>query len=364
VIDATSSYDVAILGGGPAGAAAAIELARHGQRVLVLERSLYNDIRIGETLPPQAAPWLRRLGIWDAFASVPHLPAPGVVRLWEKPVPIADPLIFNNIRNGWHIDRARFDALLADVAEQAGAIVRRGAVARSCQQQSGGAWRVQFDWSGRRTDIDTRWLIDATGRRSWLLRRQGVCPRIVDRLVGLLGYGGLRASRDLNLFVEARPTGWWYSAPLPGHRSVAAFMTDSDLIPRDGRSMLEFWEEERARSELISRLHSQATSLRTVAARTSWSGIVAAGRWLATGDAAMAFDPLFGLGVCQALASGWASARALLESSTDEATAMGRYQLWSEARYQDYLARRSGIYSRITRWPDSPFWQRRTSKRT
>jgi flavin-dependent dehydrogenase len=361
-IDATASHDVAILGGGPAGAAAAIELARHGLRVLVLERTRYDDVRVGETLPPQAAPWLRRLGIFDAFESVPKLLAPGVFRSWERSVPIVDPMIFKNDLYGWHIDRARFDALVADAAEQAGAIVRRGAVARSCQR-SGDAWRVQFDWSGRRTDIDARWLIDATGRRSWLLRRQGVRPRVVDRLVGLLGYGGPRASRDENLFIEARPTGWWYSAPLPGGRAVAAFMTDSDLIPRSERSVLSFWEEERAASELISRLHGPATSLRTVVARTAWSGTVATGRWLAIGDAAMAFDPLFGLGICQALASGWWSARTVLESSTDEGTAMGQYQSWAESRYHDYLARRSRLYGSTMRWPDSPFWQRRTQKR-
>lgn len=359
--DPQATYDVAVLGGGPAGAAAAIELARHGQRVLVLEQSLYDGVRIGETLPPQAAPWLERLGVLDTLASVPHVPAPRVLRVWENSAALADPLSFNSHRNGWHIDRRRFDALLIDVAERAGAIVRRGALALACRQRSDDVWHVQFDCGGRRVEVDARWLIDATGRRSWLLRREGVHPRLLDRLVGLLGYGGARFSGEADLIVEATPTGWWYSAPLPGQRAVAAFMTDSDLIPRDGRGLVPFWEEQRARSELISRLHGPLTSLRTVVARSAWSGTVASGRWLAVGDAAMAFDPLFGLGICQALASGWSSARVLLDARAHDTTATGRYQSWSESRYRDYLAQRKRIYSCVTRWLDSPFWQRRAS---
>jgi flavin-dependent dehydrogenase len=361
VRSAAETYDVAIVGGGPAGAAAAIALGRQGKRVLVLEQSLYSETRVGETLPPHAASWLRRLGMSNPFASVPHLSAPGVVQLWDRPVPTAEPLIFEDQRSGWHVDRARFDASLADAAQQAGAVVRRGAaVVSCCLPEADDTWRVQFDCDGCRSDAEAGWVIDATGRRSWLLRHLAIRPRLTDRLVGLLGYGGSRASQDMSLFVEAMPTGWWYSAPLPGQRSVAAFMTDSDLIPRSGRSMLSFWEEQRARSKLIGRLHEPVTAVRTVVARTAWSGTVAGDRWLATGDAAMAFDPLLGRGVCQSLAAGWSCAHALLGSWAGDTKAIGNYQSWCESAYREYMALRSHIYRRVAKWSDAPFWQRRT----
>src|SRR5438552_1671128 len=103
--ESIASYDIVILGGGPAGAAAAIELARHGRAVLVLERSGYDNVRIGETLAPQATQWLQQLGILNALESVSQRIAPGVVSLWDKDAPTEEPFRFNSYWNGWHLDR-------------------------------------------------------------------------------------------------------------------------------------------------------------------------------------------------------------------------------------------------------------------
>ncbi|MDQ4070678.1 MAG: FAD-dependent monooxygenase, partial [Actinomycetota bacterium] len=129
---APTRFDVAVVGGGPAGGAAAIVLAAHGARVVLLERSGYDGARIGETLPPEVRLPLERLGVWDRFQDGGHLPSPGIVAAWGGPEPYANDFILNPYGCGWRVDRNRFDSMLAAAAEQAGATLLTHAVARRC----------------------------------------------------------------------------------------------------------------------------------------------------------------------------------------------------------------------------------------
>ena len=136
-----SDCDVVVLGGGPAGAAAAITLARGGHSVAVLEKSHYEEPRIGETLPPSARLPLADLGVWESFLSAGHLPAPGVASAWGEDELYETHFIFNPHGRGWHLDRQRFDAMLAQAASDAGALLYCDARIASCLPVAGG-WEI------------------------------------------------------------------------------------------------------------------------------------------------------------------------------------------------------------------------------
>src|SRR3712207_78079 len=103
--------DVAVVGGGPAGCAAALSLRSHapGLSVTLLEASGYGGERVGETLSPPAATVLEHLGVWDAFRAQGHHEAYGTAAAWGHAVPHENEFLFHVRQVGWHLDRAAFD---------------------------------------------------------------------------------------------------------------------------------------------------------------------------------------------------------------------------------------------------------------
>jgi len=102
----SGSYDVVILGGGPAGSATALGLKRSDAtcRVALIEKTDYSGLRIGETLPPPARQPLTELGVWDAFLRRSPLESPGTRAAWGSARCHENEFIFSPYGRGWHLD--------------------------------------------------------------------------------------------------------------------------------------------------------------------------------------------------------------------------------------------------------------------
>lgn len=358
-------FDVVIIGGGPAGTSNAIALARAGRSVAVLERSGYEQTRIGETLPPDARVPLVQLGVWDRFLEQGHAPSPGTAFAWGQEELEENDFIFNPYGNGWHLDRRRFDAMLASAATEAGATLHRNARMTVCEYWASGEWRVEYIRDERPCQLQARFLVDATGRACIPSRRQGATRTRIDRLTGVIGmFAAFQQEQTYQTLVEAAAGGWWYSAWLPDARVVVAFMTDADLLPR-GQSQLHAHWQQRLGETLHTRSRTGALTLdrplRVIGAGSEILECSGATNWLATGDAAFSFDPLSSQGMYKALQSGLLAAEAIDDALCGNSSAARELSLRNRKRFERYLETRRDYYSREQRWIASVFWQRRHS---
>ncbi len=171
-----SQPTVAIAGGGPAGAVAALVLARRGLRVVVLEPAAGPRDKVGETLPPSLRPLLSHLGLEDAIARDGHRRSHGNRSFWGSDQASESPFLANPYGSGWHVDRHRLEARLEAAARRAGAEWKQLRVDRVCRR--GRRWRLELSQPtavGRRQreTLEVDFLADATGRRSRLAHHLG-----------------------------------------------------------------------------------------------------------------------------------------------------------------------------------------------
>ena len=357
--------DFLVVGGGPAGSVAAMALAAAGREVVVLERTEYVGARLGETLPPAANPALARLGLADTSRSAPHLRCPGIVSCWGCEEPAINDFLFDPDGDGWHVDRAAFDAVLARQAAAAGACVLVGFDVRSCRRGESG-WDVHAVGPHAERRFHALHLIDAAGRRPWPGRPSS--RRSFDRQVALVGtfeFLGRDGPVDRRTWVEAVRCGWWYSSPLPGNRLVAAYLTDADLLRAPVAVRSVRWEtllgETRYTRDRL-RWGRLVEDLGVVAASSSIAQPIHGERYIAVGDAACTIDPLSSQGILYALTSGLGAAAALLAPNRPQA--MREYSNDIEVRFRDDLRTRQRFCQAERRWPDSPFWRRRAGTPT
>ncbi len=355
------SWDVAIIGGGPAGTASAISLRQTfpALRVLVIEATDYTSLRVGEVLPPVARALLQHLGVLPALTAEFGEPAHSVACAWGSEQLRETNHFYASRGTGWHLERNRFDALLATRAELSGVEVRRSTALRAVARIND-AWTLQL---GTRDQVEARWIIDATGRAAVFARMQGGRRISQDSLTAFSCIFSGRGACEARTVVESAADGWWYTTPLPQGRRIVAFLTDADIGRRLHMADTPQWKRQLATTIHIASLAAGCSSVGRLVVRPAASASldsVHGDGWLATGDAAAAFDPLSSQGITNALRSGILASYAAGDAlCRNDSVALSRYTAVLSVQRQSYERTYIEQYAREQRWSESPFWMRR-----
>ncbi|HEY0792283.1 MAG TPA: tryptophan 7-halogenase [Chthoniobacterales bacterium] len=341
-------FDVAIIGGGPAGSVAGSVLAQAGRSVVILEKERFPRFRVGESMIPASSETLQRIGVKA------KLDAGGFLVKYGGEICSACGtrsrfLFRDGLRPKWktsyQVERAKFDEVLLDHAQELGCDVREGQTVEAVKTRPDG---VTLSLAGGSAPLPARYVLDCSGRHSLLanhfhlrtpyadLRKFSVYAYYekVDRPEGEAG--------TLTRMIRTED-GWIWMIPLiDGKCSVGVVM-----------NVERFRAAKRSPEEALTHaLQVQPEVSAWMAAARRYSPVYATGdfsyrvtrltgeRWLLCGDAAGFIDPVFSSGIYLAIYSGEKAGDAVnaaLMRPANRAQAFARYEKQVQNRFTAYL---------------------------
>ena len=361
-----SSPDIVIVGGGPAGAAAARLLAAWGHPVLVLTKTAADLPRLAESLPPSCGKLLSAVGLHDAVARAGFYPTYGNTVWWGDSDQRSQTF---GAGVGYQVERVKLERVLLAEAEAAGVQVQRGATVREVEHRTEEV-RVSADTEGARVTTVTRAVLDCSGRAGVIARQGYRVPDPGRRTVALVGFwhrpGGWDLDDETHTLVESYEDGWAWSVPTSREDRYVTVMVDprTTRLQKEGRFETTYRAELDKTRQLRRRIADAALSAGPWACDASlYSARQFGGRhFLLVGDAASFIDPLSSFGVKKALASAWLAAivthtRLCRPEMAEPALAL--FGAREREMYESFRRLAASFFADGSAAHDHPFWDDR-----
>ena len=268
--EVSSSYrelDVAVIGGGPAGAICALELARQGISV-----GLIFDTRIGkdtvELVSGRACRLLEQLIKRPLIGLIEGIEVQETISLWGTRSPVSWNAMYNPWGAGVAVSREAFDGALRRLASNAGVKIFSDTRVQKARRTSY-YWEITVLQNGIISLLHSRFLALATG-----LTRTDLVGRVRrDRPSNLVLTARTPTTGTWQcgtFYLEATKNGWWYSIPYAPAGQLVGYYTRIDLIKRSKLPLRDIFFRELCGTRLVGSLGRYSSNHESIAGKLSW----------------------------------------------------------------------------------------------
>jgi geranylgeranyl reductase family protein len=341
-----NTYDVIVVGGGPAGSSIASILSREGLRVVLFEKEEFPRHHIGESLMTDTYWTFQRMGLLEKLKASPF------VRKYS--VQFANPAgkesrpfyFFEAMHHEsavtWQVTRAVFDKMLIEHAADQGAAVHQGAQVKQVLFEDDKAVGVEVLLKdGTRESFHARVVVDATGQSAMLSNkfRWRVRDPKLKKAVLYSYFKGAHREPDLNggatLVLRTQPGsgGWFWYIPLEDDLTSVGIVADPGYLLKDrGQDLGKILNEEIDRCETVKRRVGEGERVDKVYSILDYSYRSkknAGNGFIIIGDAYGFLDPIYSSGVLLACKMAELAADAIHDAfrhSDFSAARLGQFQ--------------------------------------
>ncbi|TWT79400.1 putative oxidoreductase [Planctomycetes bacterium CA13] len=339
-------YDCIVIGGGPAGGAAAAILAQSELDTLLIEREPMPRFHVGESLMPETYWALDRLGVNERVRQAGFQSKKSVQFVTHKGTE-SEPFFFRDhdsrqCSSTWQVERSEFDKMLFDRAGELGAECCDSTRLVDVHFDSDGRATgvVLRDADGKQHEIGCRVVIDATGQQSFIANKLGlkqIDPRLKKVAIWTYYRDAVRGEGDnegatIILNTETKDAWFWFIPLSRGMTSIGC-VGDTDYLLKSGKKPEDVFIEQLRMCPGLQRRLEPATRLGEIrtAKEFSYSTKQHAGDgWVLIGDAFGFIDPVYSSGVYFALEMGIRAADAVVEGFANNDLSAAQLNTWTE----------------------------------
>lgn len=348
-------YDVAIVGGGPAGSVAASALARSGRRVVLFEKEKFPRFHIGESLLPNGNAILKEVGVWEKIVAAGFVEKYGA----EFTVPDRSSSVRNVFADGivpgmeqaYQVERSRFDEILLRHAEELGCEVREECGVSAVSRLEEGGWEIVAGADS--TPVQSRWMIDASGRSSFMGRKLGLKKESIPYpgrfavFNHFEGFPRAEGKRGGDIIVIRLENAWFWVIPISPSVTSVGVVAQKGARSGGGEPLDAFFWKQARRSPWLESALGDCEAKGDYRLESdycfSWEAF-GKDRVLMAGDAASFIDPVFSSGVYLALESGHLAAK-LIDAELERSRGQDSQRIYKS--YTRSMKKRIGIIRRL-----------------